>query len=123
MDTSEGITAAASSAVLVTAARAEAGLSQRQLAERAGTSQPAVARYEAGRVVPDLATLSRLLTACGLSLRLGAVPLDPHDLRRLREAVTTPPALRVAANRRATRLAAQAARARAGGRVRRLGHA
>lgn len=41
------------------------GLSQRALAEQAGTSQPTVAAYESGRVSPGLTTLDRLLTACG----------------------------------------------------------
>lgn len=54
-----------SAALLVRTARAAAGLSQRALAARAGTSQPAVARYEAGLVVPRADTLERLLAACG----------------------------------------------------------
>ena len=43
----------------------QAGLTQSELAARAGTSQPAVARYEQGRALPTLPTLERLLTACG----------------------------------------------------------
>lgn len=38
-------------------ARTSAGLTQRQLAERAGTAQSAVARYETARALPDLDTL------------------------------------------------------------------
>lgn len=45
-------------------ARLRAGLSQQQLAERAGTSQPAVNRYERGRVQPRADVLERLLAAC-----------------------------------------------------------
>lgn len=45
-----------------------AGLSQRALADRAGTSQPTVAAYESGRVSPGLPTLLRLLAACGYQL-------------------------------------------------------
>ena len=48
----------------IAAARRGAGLSQAQLAERAGTSQPAVNRYERGRSVPSPSTLGRLLEAC-----------------------------------------------------------
>lgn len=59
------------------AARRRAGLTQRQLAERAGTSQAAVARYEGGRTVPDLATLARLLHACGYRLRAEPAPPEP----------------------------------------------
>ena len=55
-------------------ARASAGLSQAELAERAGTSQPALARYETGAVLPTLPTLERLLVACGRRLQLRAVP-------------------------------------------------
>ena len=45
--------------------RQTAGLSQRALAEQAGTSQPTIAAYESGRVSPSLTTLDRLLAACG----------------------------------------------------------
>ncbi len=51
-------------------ARKRAGLSQAELAARARTSQPAVARYESGKAVPSLATLERLLAASGSSLVL-----------------------------------------------------
>jgi transcriptional regulator with XRE-family HTH domain len=51
-------------------ARDRAGLSQRQLAERAGTSQAMVARIEGGRQSPSMATLERLVRACGLELRV-----------------------------------------------------
>jgi len=56
-------------------ARTGADLSQAELAARAGTSQPALARYETGATVPTLPTLERLLFACGRRLRLDAVPL------------------------------------------------
>ncbi len=52
-------------------ARAHAGLSQAALAERAGTSQSAIARYETGAAQPSLPTLERLLAACGARLELG----------------------------------------------------
>jgi len=53
---------------IVREARHGAGLSQAALAQRARTSQPAVARYEAGTATPSLATLERLLAACGVDL-------------------------------------------------------
>lgn len=56
---------------LIRGARAEAGLTQRQLAEAAGTSQAAVARYERGTIVPDVRTLARLVEGCGSRLVLG----------------------------------------------------
>lgn len=59
---------------LLRRARSDAGLSQRDLARASGTSQAAVARYETGRVLPDLRTLDRLLRACGQRLRVEARP-------------------------------------------------
>jgi len=61
--------------------RRAAGLSQRGLATRAGTSQPAVARYESGVAHPNWGTLQRLAKACGRCLRLevGVTP-DQGDL-------------------------------------------
>ena len=53
-------------------ARANAGLSQRELARRAGTSQAMVARIERGQQSPSLATLERLVRACGRELRIEA---------------------------------------------------
>lgn len=46
-------------------ARARAGLTQAQVAERMGTKQAAVARLEGGRVRPSLATLRRYAEATG----------------------------------------------------------
>jgi len=58
---------------LIRTARRQAQLTQRELADRAGTSQPAIARYESGEALPSLPTLERLLRACGLELRLASV--------------------------------------------------
>lgn len=49
-------------------ARRRAGLTQRQLAERTGVAQPAIARIEAGRVSPRIDTLDRLLRECGYTV-------------------------------------------------------
>jgi transcriptional regulator with XRE-family HTH domain len=61
--------------------RHAAGLSQRELARRASTSQPAIARYERGAATPSWETLQRLAAACGrwVGLSTGVVP-DPHDI-------------------------------------------
>ena len=45
--------------------RHESGLTQSELAARAGTSQPAVNRYERGVALPSLPTLERLVRAAG----------------------------------------------------------
>jgi transcriptional regulator with XRE-family HTH domain len=49
-------------------ARRGAGLSQRELAERARTSRTAVSAYEHGRKSPSLGTVERLVTASGYEL-------------------------------------------------------
>jgi transcriptional regulator with XRE-family HTH domain len=50
--------------VLLRNARQAADITQAEVAERAGTAQPAVAAYESGARTPSLKTLARLLGAC-----------------------------------------------------------
>lgn len=66
---------------LVREARKRAGLTQQELAERAGTTQSAIARLEAGRAAPSFATVLTLVRACGLDLEVALVepPLDDLD--------------------------------------------
>ena len=59
-------------ATLIRTTREGAGLSQEALAARAGTSQPAVSRYESGASSPSVETLDRLLAAMGARLELAA---------------------------------------------------
>jgi transcriptional regulator with XRE-family HTH domain len=78
-------------------ARLAAGLTQRELAALAGTSQATVSAYESGRKQPSVATLGRLLAACGRRLQVAA-PLRPDaELsragRHLAEALTLAQAL------------------------------
>src|SRR3954452_16387572 len=54
--------------VTLHAARTRAGLSQAELARRAGTSQATVSAYESGSKQPSVATFSRLLAAAGARL-------------------------------------------------------
>jgi transcriptional regulator with XRE-family HTH domain len=85
--------------------RTRAGLSQRALALRAGTSQPAVARYERGTATPSWETLQRLAAACGCRLRLNAEPLaDPHDVELAERLLTLTPEQRLLALPRYARL-------------------
>jgi HTH-type transcriptional regulator/antitoxin HipB len=58
--------------------REQLGLSQRQLAERAGMTQPGVARFEAGGTTPTIPVLERLARA--LELRL-TIALGPDERR------------------------------------------
>ena len=55
-------------ATLIASARRDSGLTQSELAAGAGTSQPAVNRYERGASLPSLPTLERLVRAAGHSL-------------------------------------------------------
>ncbi|MEI6621111.1 MAG: helix-turn-helix domain-containing protein [Actinomycetes bacterium] len=71
---------------LLTGVRRAAGLTQAQLASRAGTSQAAVARYENGTVSPSVATLQRLVRAAGADLDLGTHPAPTTDLAGQRAA-------------------------------------
>jgi predicted transcriptional regulator len=74
---------------LLRKARERAGLTQRELARRAGTAQSVVARIELGITDPSSGTLSRLLTATGFELiaRLEpALTVDTHmmgDVERI----------------------------------------
>jgi ribosome-binding protein aMBF1 (putative translation factor) len=56
-------------------ARAAAGLTQDQLAQRMHTTQAVIARLESGRVKPSTRTLERLAEATGQRLRITFVPL------------------------------------------------
>ena len=57
-------------------ARERLGMTQAELAARIGSTQPAIARLEAGGVMPNLDTLRRIAEALGFELVV--------DLRRAR---------------------------------------
>ena len=59
-------------------ARAQAGLTQVQLARKMRTTQAVIARLESGRVKPSTRTLERLATATGTKLRIS---FDPNRRR------------------------------------------
>lgn len=61
--------------------RTGAGLSQHALAAAAGTSQPTVAAYEAGRVTPNVGTLLRLLDVCGFTIDVVPDAKEPRWTR------------------------------------------
>jgi transcriptional regulator with XRE-family HTH domain len=66
-------------AALLQLARLKAGMSQRQLAERASVPTTMISAYERDRRQPTLETLLRLLRAAGFELRMQLEPYDPHD--------------------------------------------
>lgn len=82
------------------AGRVRAGLSQQSLAQRAQTSQSAVARYETGVATPSVATLERLLAATGSSLAIGPIAARPDRSARVKRSRA---ALLAAAERRGVR--------------------
>src|SRR5689334_23471416 len=51
-------------------ARAQAGLTQEQLAKRMHTTQAVIARLESGRIKPSTRTLERFAEATGTRLRI-----------------------------------------------------
>jgi transcriptional regulator with XRE-family HTH domain len=59
-------------AELLERARVAAGLSQGELARRAGTSRPTLSAYENGRTSPTMETTARILAEAGFELK--AVP-------------------------------------------------
>jgi transcriptional regulator with XRE-family HTH domain len=68
----------------ISALRARARVSQAELARRAGTSQPTIAAYEAGRKSPTIRTIGRLATALGYEHAVRFVPpLTREDRRSL----------------------------------------
>lgn len=76
---------------LVREGRKRADLTQKQLADRAGTTQSAIARLESGRTTPSLETVERLLRLCGWQLLVELAPYDDSDVvqaeARLRQSV------------------------------------
>lgn len=59
--------------VLLERVRDKAGLTQEELARRAGTSRPTLSAYEHGRKSPTVATFARLLSEAGWELAA-----EPH---------------------------------------------
>ena len=57
---------------IIERARIEAGLSQEELAERAGTSRTTISAYEHGRKSPTLQTATRLLASAGFEIAVEA---------------------------------------------------
>ena len=74
------------SSQIIEEVRRLAGLTQSELALRAGTSQAAVARYENGISNPSTATLQRLTRAAGYEVRVQIVPVKASNLNSKRAA-------------------------------------
>ena len=64
---------------LIREARRRAGLTQQELAARADTAQPAIARWESGRTAVSFDDVIRLVRLCGLDIDLNLVIRDDSD--------------------------------------------
>ncbi len=62
----------------IIAARADADMTQEQVAEAMGTTQAAVARLEGGHIRPTTRTLERFAKATGTKLRISFEPIKPR---------------------------------------------
>jgi transcriptional regulator with XRE-family HTH domain len=89
---------------IIRASRQRQGLTQAELARRAGTSQPVISAYEHGRREPSLETLRKLVEAGGERLQVAATlggpdqptPTDAREHgRRLLEVLTLADAIPV----------------------------
>ncbi len=85
----------------VLTARRAAGLTQKQLAERLGTSASVISQYENGKVEPTVWSLNRIIEACGWKFRMY---LDASEARQVDSGL----AERRARAKRIMRLRAQA---------------
>lgn len=91
-------------------ARLKAGLSQAELAERAGVPRTMVSAYERDQRQATLPTLCRLLKAAGYELRMHLESYDDHDdVLEVLEAGRSPEDRRAWRNYQDRRLAADRA--------------
>jgi transcriptional regulator with XRE-family HTH domain len=98
---------------LVREARKRARLTQRELAEKAGTTQSAIARLESGKTAPSFDQVLRLVRLCGMDLLVNVQEYDGSDwaqaqrLRDLSAAERVARAKRVSTQMRAFRKAGE----------------
>jgi transcriptional regulator with XRE-family HTH domain len=90
---------------LLREARLRAGLSQAELARRAGKPTSVIGRWERGEVRPSLETLRQVIRAAGLELgfTLANADTDDHDLILIRRSLARSPAERFAHGQHAAR--------------------
>jgi transcriptional regulator with XRE-family HTH domain len=61
-------------ATIISTSRRRAGITQRELARRAGTSAAAICLYESGQRQPRVDTLTRVVASCGGRLDVQLAP-------------------------------------------------
>jgi transcriptional regulator with XRE-family HTH domain len=79
---------------LIRNARVRAGLTQRELAQRLGTHQPVVARWENESTRPDFDSVVKAVEACGFDLHVELRSVD-HDTVLVRRELARSPAERL----------------------------
>ena len=92
---------------LIREARVRARMTQADLARSASTSQPAIARYEAGQARPRLETAQRCVEACGFELRIELEPTNSQRRAAAEAALARSVEARLRTNAAFTRLAAE----------------
>lgn len=85
---------------LVREARKRSAMTQRELADRAGTTQSAIARLESGRTSPSLEQVQRLMRLAGFELLVELAPFDDSDRVQARDLQWSTPTQRVELNQR-----------------------
>jgi transcriptional regulator with XRE-family HTH domain len=80
---------------LLFTARWHSGLTQAEVAERAGTSQQTLMRYETGKTQPTLPVLTRLLSACGMRLTTALTPASRWEDATICKLLAEPPLQRL----------------------------
>jgi len=83
------------SGILLREARLRAGLSQAELARRAGKARSAIGRWERDEVQPSFETLRELVRACGLEIGYGLYKYDDHDAQMVERSLRLTPAERL----------------------------
>ena len=94
---------------LVYLARSRARLSQKELGEKVGLAQNAIARIEKGDVRTSFETVRDLVRACGFEPEVSLAPYDSSYRRDIKKRLALSPAERIS---RATELARTAQRMR-----------
>jgi len=88
---------------LIAEARRRGGLTQSQLADRMGTHQSVVARWETGKTSPNFDTVLRAVRAAGFELSFSMGLTDDHDLALIRRELNLMPHERLAGMVKAVR--------------------
>jgi transcriptional regulator with XRE-family HTH domain len=91
--------------------RAKTGLTQRQLAAKAGMPYSTIAKIESGARQPTHPTMAKILAAVDLSLSTQVVPYDDHDDALWEQEQRRSPSERQQMQAELARVAREAARA------------